>query len=165
MSSWLDLPLELLESLLVCCSGWPSVSGPALLALALALAASFRWSCNGGGIIQAAHSPNGNSQRRYDTIIRVKSTPRALEDVSGNQTRWPAEFRFDSHLGSSLTSDVSRGPEVFSMTRGIVVRQRLSLAWPINISTSGSIVLCKKLMTLLNVRVEVVFTFEVSFLV
>ena len=144
MSSWLDLPLELLESLLVCCSGWPSVSGPALLALALALAASFRWSCNGGGIIQAAHSPNGNSQRRYDTIIRVKSTPRALEDVSGNQTRWPAEFRFDSHLGSSLTSDVSRGPEVFSMTRGIVIPAGVS-PWLINILTSKLNVLCKKL--------------------
>ena len=49
-------------------------------------------------------------------------------DGCGNQTRQPAEFRFDSHLGT-LASDVSRGPEVFSMTRSIVIRQGYALAY------------------------------------
>ena len=58
-------------------------------------------------------------------------------DGCGNQTRQPAEFRFDSHLGT-LASDVSRGPEVFSMTRSIVIRQGYNLAYqfsdfPINL--------------------------------
>ena len=49
-------------------------------------------------------------------------------DGCGNQTRQPAEFRFDSPLGT-LASDVSRGPEVFSMTRIIVIRQGYALAY------------------------------------
>jgi hypothetical protein len=44
----------------------------------------------------------------------------------------------------SLTSDVSRGPEVFSMTRGIVIPAGV-LPWLINILTSELNVLCKKL--------------------
>ena len=48
----IELLVESLDSLLDCWRGWPSVGGPAfMLALALALTASFRWSCNGGGII------------------------------------------------------------------------------------------------------------------
>ena len=57
----LELPLVSLDSLLFCCSGWPSIGGPAWLELTLESSASFRWSCDGGGIIQAAHSLNGNN--------------------------------------------------------------------------------------------------------